>query len=132
MEDMTGGGVAISTKWAIIAVDLSITAANSSTAINSATNAGLASSLSAMQINTAAGGGATTAPLGGGLSSPFTLLCAAALARTDDGLWKIFIDCLANDEREYGKQLRRRFSALDKGRRAWLVSVRSEGAVCLL
>lgn len=61
-------------------------------------------------------------------SSAFNRLCGAALARTDEGLWKLLMDSI--EEREYGRALRQRISEIDG--RAWLVSIRSDGAVALV
>ena len=67
----------------------------------------------------------------GPVSTAFHRLCGAALARNDEALWKLFMDSLSTpDEREYGRSLRQRISELQG--RAWLVSIRSDGAVAMV
>jgi len=62
----------------------------------------------------------------------FNRLCAAAMARNDEGLWKLFMECVSNpEERDYARQIRRRIEELD-GKRAWLVSIRQDGATTLI
>lgn len=61
----------------------------------------------------------------------FHRLCAAAVARTDEGLWKLLMECFSTpEEREYARTIRRRIDEL-KGR-AWLVAVRQDGACSLV
>lgn len=61
----------------------------------------------------------------------FHRLCAAALARTDEGLWKLCMECLSTpDEREYARVIRRRIEEIDG--RAWLVAIRQDGASALI
>lgn len=114
LEDMGGGAGA--TKLAILAVDVNVHPSGG--------GGGVPASPASFATST------SFASTGSQAVTAFHRLCAAALARTDDGLWKLFLDCLSADEREYGKQLRRRITEL--GGRAWLVSVRSEGAVALI
>jgi translation initiation factor 2-alpha kinase 4 len=62
----------------------------------------------------------------------FQRLCSAAMAKTDEGMWKLFMECFTlPEEREYARAIRRRIEELESGR-AWLVSIRHEGSAFLV
>lgn len=151
IEEMTGSGSNVminTTKFPILAVDVGMNSVpntgnnmNTQNAIASGQGfaqspTGFASSQWTSQSNLFATQSGTSGGNSGGISganagNAFHRLCAAAIARNDDGLWKLFLDTLSTfEEREYGKQLRRRIRELEG--RAWLVSIRVEGAITLI
>ncbi|MCO5566088.1 hypothetical protein L7F22_019764 [Adiantum nelumboides] len=150
IDEIIGGGSNVmvnTTKFPILAVDIGLNSiTNAGNTINTqnaiASGQGFAQSPTAFASSqwsssqgnlfaaqsSGSGGGS-----GGGANAgnAFHRLCAAAIARNDDGLWKLFLDTLSSfEEREYGKQLRKRIRELEG--RAWLVSIRVEGAITLI